>query len=73
MPPSGCARSRPWLASWVAMATSNPSGFPVTVRQLPVVRCQICRRTMAHRPGDASAVLTEHYRRFHAEAVTPPD
>jgi hypothetical protein len=55
------------------MATSHPSGFPVSVRQLPVVRCQICRRTMAHRPGDASAVLTEHYRRFHTDAIPPPD
>jgi hypothetical protein len=55
------------------MATSNTSRFPVTVRQLPVVRCQICRRTLAHQPGQASAVLTEHYRRFHADAVTPPD
>ncbi len=38
--------------------------------KLPVVRCQICRRTVAHQPGKASAVLTEHYRRAHADALT---
>jgi hypothetical protein len=43
--------------------------FPVTVTQLPVLRCQICKRTIAHRPGQASAVLTEHYRREHPESL----
>ncbi len=43
--------------------------FPVTVTQLPVLRCQICKRTIAHRPGQASAVLTEHYRRVHPESL----
>jgi hypothetical protein len=47
---------------------SNPR-FPVTVTQLPVLRCQICKRTIAHRPGQASAVLTEHYRRAHPESL----
>jgi hypothetical protein len=53
------------------MAMSNPSSrrFPVTVTRLPVVRCEICRRTMAHRPGKASEVLTEHYRQAHPEAL----
>jgi hypothetical protein len=55
------------------MTTSDSLRYPVTVTQLPVVRCQICRRTLAHRPGGASAVLTEHYRRFHPDAVTPRD
>ncbi|HEY7262906.1 MAG TPA: hypothetical protein VH589_15645 [Trebonia sp.] len=36
---------------------------------LPVTRCQICKRTLAYRPGKASAVLTEHYRRTHPEAL----
>lgn len=39
---------------------------PVTVTQLPIVRCAICGRTMAHRPGQASVVLTEHYADRHA-------
>jgi hypothetical protein len=46
-----------------------PRRFPVTVTQLPVVRCEICRRTVAHRPGQASQALTEHYRREHPEAL----
>jgi hypothetical protein len=48
---------------------TNSDRFPVTVTQLPVVRCQICGRTVAHRAGDASAVLTAHYRRAHADAL----
>jgi hypothetical protein len=51
------------------MKNSSPSRFPVTVTQLPVVRCQICQRTVAYRPGQVSAVLTEHYRREHPEAL----
>jgi hypothetical protein len=47
---------------------SNPR-FPVTVTRLPLLRCQICQRTIAHRPGQASAVLTEHYRRAHPESL----
>jgi hypothetical protein len=53
----------------MAMKTPPSARFPVTVTQLPVVRCQICRRTVAHRPGGASAALTEHYRRAHADAL----
>jgi hypothetical protein len=45
------------------------SRFPVTVRQLPLIRCQLCGRTMAHRPGTASDVLTEHYHRKHADIL----
>ncbi|MGE5288304.1 MAG: hypothetical protein ACM3ML_14130 [Micromonosporaceae bacterium] len=51
------------------MTKSASYRFPVTVTQLPVTRCQICRRTIAYRPGQASAVLTEHYRRAHPEAL----
>ncbi len=47
---------------------SNPR-FPVTVTQLPVLRCEICQRTIAHKPGQASKVLTEHYRREHPESL----
>jgi|HubBroStandDraft_5_1064220.scaffolds.fasta_scaffold378886_2 hypothetical protein len=45
----------------------NPSRtrFPVTVTRLPVSRCQVCQRTIASRTGQASAALTEHYRREH--------
>lgn len=49
--------------------TKPPRRFPVTVTRLPVMRCEICRRTVAHRPGQASQVLTEHYRREHPEAL----
>jgi len=51
------------------MTKPSSRRFPVTVTQLPVVRCEICQRTVAHRPGQASEVLTEHYRREHPEAL----
>jgi hypothetical protein len=54
------------------MSSSDSPRYPVTVTQLPVTRCQICRRTVAYRPGQAgaaSAALTEHYRRAHPEAL----
>ncbi|MFN8080580.1 MAG: hypothetical protein U0Q19_13565 [Kineosporiaceae bacterium] len=55
------------------MSTTRPStrrrSFPVTVTQLPVVRCAECGRTMAHRTGQASAVLTAHYEQAHAQAI----
>lgn len=57
------------VASSVGMTNADSSRYPVTVTQLPVVRCQICRRTVAHRPGNAGAVLTEHYRRVHVDAL----
>jgi hypothetical protein len=44
----------------------------VTVTQLLVTRCQICRRTVAYRPGSLTHVLTEHYRRVHPEALGLP-
>jgi hypothetical protein len=52
------------------MSRSESARFPVTVTRLPVTRCEICGRTLAHQPGRASAVLTEHYRRMHPEALT---
>jgi hypothetical protein len=60
---TGCNKG---LALWAAMKNS-----PVTVTHLPVVRCKLCQRTVAYRPGQASAVLTEHYRRVHPEALVP--
>jgi len=51
------------------MSRETTRRFPVTVSRLPVIRCQICQRTLAHRPGQASTVLTEHYRRTHPEAL----
>ena len=51
------------------MSKSLSRRFPVTVTHLPVTRCQICHRTVAYRPGSLSAVLTEHYRRAHPEAL----
>jgi len=46
----------------------------VTVTRLPVTvtRCQICRRTVAYRPGSLSEVLTEHHLRAHPEALGLP-
>ena len=53
-------------------ARSSSRRFPVTVTHLPVTRCQICRRTVAYRPGSLSEVLTEHYRRVHPGALGLP-
>ncbi len=50
-------------------SSGSASRQPVEVSYLPVVRCAICRRTVAHRPGEASAVLTKHYERAHPEIV----
>ena len=55
-----------------AMSKSSSRRFPVTVTHLPVTRCQICHRTVAYRPGKASDVLTEHYRRAHPETLGLP-
>ena len=54
------------------MSNSHSRRFPMTVTHLPVTRCQICDRTVAHQPGKASEVLTEHYRRAHPEALGLP-
>jgi hypothetical protein len=56
-----------------AMRKPASTRFPVTVTQLPVVRCHICQRTIAYRPGQVSAVLTDHYRRAHPEALDASD
>lgn len=53
------------------MKNSASSRFPVTVTQLPVVRCEICRRTIAYRPGQASTVLTDHYHKDHPDTLLP--
>jgi hypothetical protein len=47
------------------MTRSASKSFPVTVTQLPVTRCQLCQRTVAFRPGEASAALTKHYELRH--------
>ena len=60
------------LASLRYMSKSHSRRFPVTVTRLPVTRCEICRRTVAYRPGSLSEVLTEHYRRAHPEALGVP-
>ena len=51
------------------MSKSSFSHHPVSVTQLPLVRCVICRRTVAHRPGEASAMLTKHSEKAHPEMV----
>lgn len=61
------------LALWSPMSPSAASRrFPVTVTHLPVVRCQVCQQTIAHQPGKASEVLTDHYRRAHPEKLGMP-
>lgn len=60
------------LASWRQMSSSSSRRFPVTVTRLPVTRCEICRRTVAYRPGALCEALTEHYRRAHLEALGLP-
>jgi hypothetical protein len=62
--------SRPGIME--VMSKSSSRRFPVTVTHLPVTRCQICRRTVAYRPGSLSEVLTGHYRRAHPEALGRP-
>jgi hypothetical protein len=54
------------------MSKTNSRRFPVTVTHLPVTRCQICRRTVAYRPGTLSQTLTEHYRRAHPQELSLP-
>ena len=66
------ARSDSWTGIMEVMSKSSSRRFPVTVTHLPVTRCQICRRTVAYRPGSLSDVLTEHYRRAHPEALGLP-
>jgi hypothetical protein len=60
------------LALWDVMSNASSRRFPVTVTHLPVMRCEICHRTVAYRPGKASEVLTEHYRRAHPKALERP-
>ena len=45
--------------------------FPVTVTQLPLVRCQLCSLRIPHRPGAANEVLTRHYESRHLAAIAP--
>ena len=51
------------------MTRSAAKSYPVTVTQLPVTRCEICRRTVAYRPGEASVALTKHYELRHQDAL----
>ncbi len=51
------------------MRTSSSRRFPVTITQLPVTRCEICRRTVAYQPGNLTKALTEHYRRAHPDVL----
>jgi hypothetical protein len=54
------------------MTRSAAKNFPVTVTQLPVTRCELCQRTVAYRPGEASAALTKHYELRHKDALGGP-
>ena len=59
-----------WTGTMETMSNSASSCYPITVTGLPLVRCAVCRRTIAHRPGDASVVLTKHYEKTHPEMVS---
>jgi len=52
------------------MSRADSSRFPVTVTRLPLTRCEVCGRTLAYQPGQASAVLTKHYLRMHPDALS---
>ncbi len=41
----------------------------MTVTQLPLVRCAVCGRTLAHQKGSAGDVLTRHYTERHPEIL----
>jgi hypothetical protein len=60
------------LASSEVMSKSGSRHFLVTVTRLPVTRCQICRGTVAYRPGNLGEVLTGHCRRAHPEVPGLP-
>src|ERR1700741_3724795 len=51
------------------MTRSAAKSFPVPVTQLPVTRCEICQRTVAYRPGEASEALTKHHKLLHKDAL----
>lgn len=51
------------------MSSSRRVRHPVTVRQLPLVRCSVCRRTLADEVGAAEVVLTWGYQREHPELL----
>jgi hypothetical protein len=53
-------------------SAAKNNNFPVTVTQLPVTRCEICQRTVAYRPGEASVALTKHYELRHKDALGAP-
>jgi hypothetical protein len=53
------------------MSRTTRKTFPVTVTRLPVVRCQVCGRTVANHRASAADTLTEHYRREHPELLDP--
>ena len=45
---------------------------PVTTSQQPVIGCALCEWTRGYDPAatTASAVLTDHYNKVHAAALT---
>lgn len=67
MPVNKCPGSSGNVKVMTRSAAKN--SFPVTVTQLPVTRCEICQRTVAYRPGQASEALTKHYKLMHKDAL----
>lgn len=63
------SRRRTTGAKLLAVRRATRKAFPVTVTRLPVIRCQVCGRTVANPRAAAADALTEHYRRAHPEAL----
>lgn len=51
------------------MSRRRSRSFPVTVTQMPTVRCKVCGATLAHLRGEAGRVLTAHYEAAHAAVL----
>lgn len=43
-----CGVSEGWTGTIEAMTNSASFRYPITVTRLPLVRCAVCRRTIAH-------------------------
>ena len=59
------------ITRWLPLRTRSARPRPrFAFTRLPLTRCEICGRTLAYQPGQASAVLTKHYLRMHPEALS---
>ena len=72
-PPSGVPNRVVTPHDVVIMARSKTRKFPVTVTQLPLVRCSVCGRMLPHQKGAAADVLTVHYAQAHSDLLGGTD